>query len=68
MAKPKFGDYGMYVDGKMVGSVCDDRLFARPTLSGRIYAEPVSDAPPYSGAKLREPKSSTYAPAATETQ
>jgi TfoX/Sxy family transcriptional regulator of competence genes len=26
-AKPMFGEYGVYVDGKMVGSVCDDQLF-----------------------------------------
>ena len=51
MAKPMFGEYGVYVDGKMVGSVCDDQLFVKPTLSGRAHAEPVSDAPPYPGAK-----------------
>lgn len=25
-AKPMFGEYGVYVDGKMIGSVCDDKL------------------------------------------
>ena len=50
-AKPMFGEYGVYVDGKMIGSVCDDHLFVKPTLSGRAHAEPVSDAPPYPGAK-----------------
>jgi TfoX/Sxy family transcriptional regulator of competence genes len=50
-AKPMFGEYGIYVDGKMIGSVCDDQLFVKPTASGRVYAEPVSDAPPYPGAK-----------------
>jgi TfoX/Sxy family transcriptional regulator of competence genes len=49
--KPMFGEYGVYVDGKMVGSVCDDQLFIKPTASGRVHAEPVSDAPPYPGAK-----------------
>lgn len=49
--KPMFGEYGVYVDGKMVGSVCDDQLFVKPTLPGRALAEPVSDAPPYPGAK-----------------
>jgi len=52
-AKPMFGEYGVYVDGKMVGSVCDDQLFVKPTRSGRAHAEPVSDAPPYPGAKLQ---------------
>jgi TfoX/Sxy family transcriptional regulator of competence genes len=23
-AKPMFGEYGVYVDGKMIGSICDD--------------------------------------------
>jgi TfoX/Sxy family transcriptional regulator of competence genes len=50
-AKPMFGEYGVYVDGKMVGSVCDDQLFLKPTASGRVHPEPVSDARPYPGAK-----------------
>ncbi|MFN3776243.1 TfoX/Sxy family protein [Sphingomonas parapaucimobilis] len=50
-AKPMFGEYGVYVDGKMIGSVCDDQLFVKPTVSNRAHAEPVSDAPPYPGAK-----------------
>jgi TfoX/Sxy family transcriptional regulator of competence genes len=50
-AKPMFGEYGVYVDGKMVGSVCDDQLFLKPTAAGRLHAEPVCDAPPYAGAK-----------------
>ena len=50
-AKRMFGEYGVYVDGKMIGSVCDDQLFVKPTVSGRAHAEPVSDAPPYPGAK-----------------
>jgi len=50
-AKPMFGEYGVYVDGKMIGSVCDDQLFIKPTVSGQAHAEPVADAPPYPGAK-----------------
>jgi TfoX/Sxy family transcriptional regulator of competence genes len=50
-ARPMFGEYGVYVDGKMIGSVCDDQLFVKPTPSGRAHAEPVSGAPPYPGAK-----------------
>jgi TfoX/Sxy family transcriptional regulator of competence genes len=46
-----FGEYGVYVDGKMVGSVCDDQLFLKPTAAGRVHAGPVQDAPPYPGAK-----------------
>ena len=50
-ARPMFGEYGVYVEGKMIGSVCDDQLFVKPTVSGRDHVGPVSDAPPYPGAK-----------------
>ncbi|WP_118857949.1 TfoX/Sxy family protein [Sphingomonas mesophila] len=50
-AKPMFGEFGLYVDGKMIGSVCDDQLFLKPTAAGRVHAEPVPEAPPYPGAK-----------------
>ncbi|SEK25241.1 Transcriptional regulator of competence genes, TfoX/Sxy family [Sphingomonas palmae] len=50
-AKPMFGEYGVYVDGKMIGSVCNDQLFVKSTVSGRAHGEPVSDSPPYPGAK-----------------
>lgn len=43
--------YGVYVDGKMIGSICDDQLYVKPTASGRLHAEPVSEAPPYPDAK-----------------
>ena len=49
--KPMFGEYGVYLDGKMIGSIGDDQLFVKPTASGRLHAEPVSEAPPYPGAK-----------------
>lgn len=50
-AKPMFGEYGVYIDGKMAGLICDDQLYVKPTPSGRRHAEPVTDAPPYPGAK-----------------
>lgn len=49
--KPMFGDYGVYLDGKMIGLVCDDQLYLKPTAKGRLHAEPASEAPPYPGAK-----------------
>ena len=51
-ARPMFGEYGLYLDGKMIGTVCDDQLYLKPTASGRRHAAPVSEAPPYPGAKL----------------
>ena len=50
-SKPMFGEYGVYVDGKMIGSICDDELYVKPTASGRLHAEPVLEASPYPGAK-----------------
>ena len=33
-----FGEYGVYVDGKMIGLICDDQLYVKPTASGRLHA------------------------------
>ena len=41
-AKPMFGEYGLYVDGTMIGSICDDQLYLKPTPAGRRHAEPVA--------------------------
>jgi TfoX/Sxy family transcriptional regulator of competence genes len=50
-AKKMFGEYGLYADGKIVGLVCDDKLFIKPTVSGRSYIGNVLESPPYEGAK-----------------
>ena len=50
-AKPMFGEYGIYCQGKMVAMVCDDRLFIKPTVAGRSFAPLTEDSPPYRGAK-----------------
>jgi len=50
-ARPMFGEYGLYLDGRMVASVCDDRLYLKPTARGRALAGPAPEAPPYPGAK-----------------
>ena len=50
-ARKMFGEYGIYCDGKMVASVCDDQLFVKPTASGRAFIVEVVEAPPYPGAK-----------------
>ena len=50
-AKKMFGEYGIYSDGKMFGSICDDKLFIKPTKSGREFIGEVVEAPPYPGAK-----------------
>ncbi len=46
-----FGEYGVWLDDKAVGLVCDDQLFIKPTPAGRALAKDAPDAPPYHGAK-----------------
>jgi DNA transformation protein and related proteins len=50
-ARKMFGEYGIYCDGKMVASVCDDQLFVKPTAAGRAHIGEVMEASPYPGAK-----------------
>jgi TfoX/Sxy family transcriptional regulator of competence genes len=51
-AKKIFGEYGLYLNGKLFGLVCDDQLFIKPTLGGRsVLGEDLKEAAPYPGAK-----------------
>ena len=50
-AKKMFGEYGIYSDGKLFGLICDNKLFIKPTISGREFIRNVVEAPPYEGAK-----------------
>jgi TfoX/Sxy family transcriptional regulator of competence genes len=49
--KKMFGEYGIYSDGKLFGLICDNKLFIKPTISGREFIGNVVEAPPYEGAK-----------------
>lgn len=46
-ARAMFGEYGVYVDEKMIILVCDDTAFIKPTPGTAGYEQ----APPYPGAK-----------------
>ncbi|MCC7119497.1 MAG: TfoX/Sxy family protein [Anaerolineales bacterium] len=46
-----FGEYGLYCNSKLIGLVCDDQLFIKPTQAGRAQIGQVVEAPPYPGAK-----------------
>jgi TfoX/Sxy family transcriptional regulator of competence genes len=46
-----FGEYALYLDGKVVALICDDQLFLKPTPEGLGYLGNVTEAPPYPGAK-----------------
>ncbi len=46
-----FGEYALYLDGKVVAFVCDNQLFLKPTGEGRTFLGEVELAPPYPGAR-----------------
>jgi len=46
-----FGEYAIYCRGKVVALVCDNKLFVKPTESGRAFIGNVVEAPPYPGAR-----------------
>jgi TfoX/Sxy family transcriptional regulator of competence genes len=50
-AKKMFGEYGIFLDGKMVALVCDDQFFVKPTEAGKAFWGPQPEASPYTGAK-----------------
>ncbi len=46
-----FGEYALYLDGKVIALVCDNQLFVKPTVEGRALLGRVAERPPYPGAK-----------------
>ncbi|MDO5561508.1 MAG: TfoX/Sxy family protein [bacterium] len=46
-----FGDYGVYLNGKFVGLICDNQLFIKETTAGRALLPDVLEGLPYDGAK-----------------
>ena len=50
-AKKMFGEYGLYLNGKMVAMVCDDQLFLKPVPGTTAMLASAETAPPYPGAK-----------------
>ena len=46
-----FGEYALYLDGKVVALVCDNQLFVKPTAEGKAILGNTQDLPPYPGAK-----------------
>ncbi len=51
-ARKMFGEYALYLDGKVVALVCDDQLFLKPTPKALAALPDSPTAPPYPGAKL----------------
>jgi len=50
--KKMFGEYAIYLQGRVVAFACDNQLYVKPTGEGRALLGRVSEHPPYSGAKL----------------
>jgi TfoX/Sxy family transcriptional regulator of competence genes len=50
-ARKMFGEYALYLDGKVVGLICDDRLFLKPVPALAALLPDAEDAPPYPGAR-----------------
>jgi TfoX/Sxy family transcriptional regulator of competence genes len=46
-----FGEYAIYLDGKIVAMICDNRFFVKPTDGGRSFIGDPVETPPYPGAK-----------------
>ncbi|RUL74458.1 TfoX/Sxy family protein [Dyella choica] len=49
--KKMFGEYALYVDGKVVAFVCDNSLFVKPSAAATKLAPKLPRRPPYPGAK-----------------
>lgn len=50
-AKKMFGEYALYCDSKIVGLICDDQLFVKPTTGGKKFIGEFVEGAPYPGAK-----------------
>lgn len=46
-----FGEYALYCNGKVVGLICNNKLFVKVTESGKNFAGDIKQASPYKGAK-----------------
>ena len=46
-----FGEYGVYLGGKIVAVAADNRFFLKPTVAARALLPTVVESPPYPGAK-----------------
>ena len=50
-ARPMFGEYGLYCDGKVVALICNNQLFLKPTPQAMAILGTVPMAPAYPGGK-----------------
>lgn len=50
-ARKMFGDYCLYCSGKVIGLVCDDVVYLKPTPAAKKRLPEATYQPPYAGAK-----------------
>lgn len=51
-SRKMFGEYAVYLDGKVIAFVCDNSLFIKPTDAGKAFFPEAIDAPAYPGSKM----------------
>lgn len=51
-SRKMFGEYVLYVDGKVVAFACDNQVFVKPTPAGRSLLPQAREGKPYPPAKL----------------
>lgn len=51
-ARPMFGEYSLYVDGKVVALIADDTLYVKILPASEQLESICEKGPPYPGAKL----------------
>jgi len=49
--KKMFGEYALYLDGRVVALICDNQVFLKPTAEARALMGEIVEATPYPGAK-----------------
>jgi TfoX/Sxy family transcriptional regulator of competence genes len=50
-ARAMFGEYAVYLEGRVIGLVCDDTLFIKPVKGILALLPDAALGPPYPGAK-----------------
>ena len=50
--KYMFGEYAIYSNGIIFALLSDNKLYIKPTESGRAFIKTPEEAPPYPGAKM----------------
>lgn len=49
--RPMMGEYLMYYNGKLIGDICDNKIFIKPVDAAKILMPEADMQPPYKGAK-----------------